>query len=100
MAEIVTLTTPLPPTSTLRIADCDLNVRGSMIRVVFAEWAGGAWVPNGREIIATWTGAPADSLMLALNKANLTTTSLAQRIFTQATTDGKLPPGTQSGTVP
>jgi hypothetical protein len=99
MAEIITLTTPLPATATLRIAACDLNVRGSMIRVVFAEWAAGAWVVNGREIIAVWSGAPADTLMLQLNKANLTTQSLAQRIFAQAITDGKLV-GTQSGTVP
>jgi len=99
MAEIVTLTVPLPATSTLRIADLDLNVRGSMIRVIFAEFAAGVWVPNGREIIAEWNGPTADALLLALNKANLTTQSLAQRVFTQAIADGKLA-GTQSGTVP
>jgi hypothetical protein len=99
VAEIITLTTPLPETSTLRIADFDLNVRGSMIRVVFAEYAASVWVPNGREIIVSWNGPTADALMLALNKANLTTQSLAQRVFAQAITDGKLI-GTQSGTVP
>lgn len=99
MPEILTLSTPLPATSTLRIADCDLNVRGSLIRVVFAEWAAGAWVAGGREIIAAWTGPQADSLMIALNKANLSTQSLAQRIFAQAIAEGKLA-GTQSGTVP
>lgn len=99
MAEIITLTTPLPATSTLRIADFDLNVRGSLIRVVFAEWAAGDWVAGGREIIATWSGPTADALMVALNKANLTTQSLSQRVFAQAIADGKLA-GTQSGTVP
>ncbi len=99
MAEIVTLTVPLPATATLRIAQVDLNVRGSLIRVIFAEFAGGVFIPAGREIIADWTGATADALMLALNKANLTTQSLAQRIFAQAIADGKLI-GTQSGTVP
>ena len=99
MPEIVTLTTPIPATATLRIADFDLNVRGSLIRVVFAEWAAGDWVPNGREIIATWNGPTADALMLSLNKANLSTQSLSQRVFAQAIADGKLA-GTQSGTVP
>jgi len=99
MPEILTLTTPIPATSTLRIADFDLNVRGSLIRVVFAEWAAGDWVPNGREVIATWNGPTADALMLALNKANLSTQSLSQRVFAQAIADGKLA-GTQSGTVP
>lgn len=99
MPEILTLTTPIPATSTLRIADFDLNVRGSLIRVVFAEWTAGAFVEGGREIVAVWNGPTADALMLALNKANLTTQSLNQRIFAQAIADGKLA-GTQSGTVP
>jgi len=90
MPEIITLTTPLPATSTLRIADFDLNVRGSLIRVVFAEWSGGAFVDGGREIHATWTGATADALMLALNVANLPVKSLHRRVMEQAITDGKL----------
>lgn len=99
MPEILTLTTPIPATTTLRIASVQLNVRQSLIRVVFAEWVAGAWVPNGRDLIAEWTGAPADALLLALNKANLSTISLHQRIITQAIADGKLA-GTPSGTVP
>jgi hypothetical protein len=99
MAEIVTLTTPLPATSTLRIASFYLDVRYSVIRVVFAEWVANAWLPDGRQVIAEWTGATADALILALNKANLTTQSLAQRVFAQAIADGKLA-GAQSGTVP
>jgi len=99
MAEIVTLTTPLPATATLRIADLDLNVRGSLIRVVLAEWVGGAWVDGGREIIATYSGAPADALMLALNKANLSTQSLHTRVIAQLIADGKLA-GAGSGAAP
>jgi len=99
MAEIITLTTPLPATATLRIANVTLDIRGSSIRVTFAEWVTGAWVIDGREIVAQWTGPTAAGLILALNKANLTTQSLSQRIFTQAIADGKLA-GTQSGTVP
>lgn len=97
MPEMLTLAVPLPATSTLRIADVDLNVRGSLIRIVFAEWAGGAWVENGREIIATWSGAPAESLILALNVANLSVKSLHRRVMEQAITDGKLA-GAISGT--
>jgi len=99
MAEIVTLTTPLPATSTLRIAVLELNVRGSFIRIALAEWAAGAWVPDGREIVATYQGAQADGLMLALNKANLTTQSLHTRVIAQLIADGKLV-GTASGTAP
>jgi hypothetical protein len=99
MAEIVTLTTPIPATAAVRVASLTLDVRQSTIRVIFAEWAAGAFVPDGRQIVAEWTGAPALTLMTALNKANLTTQSLHQRIFAQAIADGKLA-GTQSGTVP
>jgi hypothetical protein len=99
MAEIITLTKAIPATSTLRIADLDLNVRGSMIRVVIADWDGTGWVVNGREIVVYYNGATADALMLALNKANLTTLSLHQRVIAQLITDGKLA-GVASGTVP
>jgi len=99
MAEIVTLTTPLPATATLRIADLDLHVRGSIIRIVLAEWANGAWVPNGRTIEAQYVGSAADALMLALNKANLTTQSLHTRVIAQLIADGKLV-GVVSGSVP
>ncbi len=99
MAEIITLTTPVPATSTLRIAVVDLNVRESLIRVVLADWVNSAWVVNGREIICSYSGASADALMIALNKANLTVQSLHQRVIAQLIADGKLP-GVASGSVP
>lgn len=99
MAEIVTLTTAIPVTSTLRVAVLYLNVRGSMIRVVLADWNGSGWMVNGREIVCDYTGPAADALMLALNKANLTIQSLHQRVIAQLITDGKLA-GVVSGTVP
>jgi hypothetical protein len=97
--EIFTLTTPLPATSTLRIADLDLNVRGSLIRIVLAEWAAGDWVANGREIIASYSGAQADTMFVQLNKANLSTISLHTRVMEQLRTDGKLV-GVVSGAAP
>ena len=41
----------------------------------------------------------ATNLMVALNKANLTTASLQKRVLQQAVTDGKLPAGSVTGTV-
>jgi len=99
MAEIVTLTTSLPASSTLRVASLYINVRGSMLQVVLADWNGIGWTVNGREIICNYNGAVADSLMLALNKANLTIQSLHQRVIAQLITDGKII-GVASGTVP
>lgn len=95
MAEIVTLTTPLPAAAVLRIADVDFNIRGAMIRIVLAEWANGVFVPNGREVVREYSGAQATAMMTALNKANLTTISLNTRIMTQLITDGLQ--GTVSG---
>lgn len=53
---------------------------------------------DGAAVTVEWTGAPATTLMIALNKANLTTISLQKRVLQQAVTDGKLPAGTVSGT--
>lgn len=99
MAEIITLTTPIPSAADFRVAEFNLNVRGSIIHVIFAEFKSNIFTPSGREIIVVWTGVVADNLMIALNKANLTIQSLHQRIMTQAINDGKLQ-GTQSGLVP
>lgn len=49
---------------------------------------------NGTETSVRWTGQAADTLLIALNKANLSTTSLEKRVLNQAITDGKL-----SGTI-
>jgi len=53
---------------------------------------------DGITVNVEWTGAAATTLMIALNKANLSTTSLQKRVLQQAVTDGKLPAGTVSGT--
>jgi hypothetical protein len=49
--------------------------------------------------VCSYTGATATTMMIALNKANLTTRSLNQRIFDRLITDACLV-GTVTGTVP
>jgi len=46
----------------------------------------------------TYDGTVATTFMVQLNKINLTTTSLQRRILERLVTDGKLPPGTVTGT--
>ena len=54
---------------------------------------------DGKYVDAVYEGATASALILALNKANLTTRSLNQRIFDRLIADGKLV-GTVAGSVP
>ncbi len=51
---------------------------------------------NGEYTSVGWDGATATTLMVALNKANLSTKSLHKRIMEKAVADGKLS-GTISG---
>ena len=51
---------------------------------------------NGEYTSVGWDGADATTLMIALNKANLSTKSLHKRIMEKAVADGKLS-GTISG---
>lgn len=44
-----------------------------------------------------YKGATATSMMIALNKANLSSNSLHKRVLNQLVTDGKLPAGTVNG---
>jgi len=54
---------------------------------------------DGTTLDAVYEGAIATSLMVALNKANLSTRSLVQRIFDRLILDGKIV-GTVAGAVP
>lgn len=53
---------------------------------------------NGGTVMCTYEGAPATALMTAIAKANLSTNSLPKRIMNQLTADGKIPPGSVTGT--
>lgn len=52
----------------------------------------------GKILNLSYQNAAATTLMVALNKANLSTLSLHKRILNQLVTDGKLPAGTVTGT--
>lgn len=72
--------------------------RPAGILAIFREIDGAqAFVSGGRSIECRWDGAPAQALLVALNKANLTTLSLEKRVTQQCQTDGKLPAGAISG---
>lgn len=53
---------------------------------------------DGVEVRAEYLGATATTLMLQLNKVDLSVKSLQRRILERLVTDGKLPPGSVSGT--
>jgi hypothetical protein len=99
MAEQVTLDAPLVPAKTVfRIALLALDWQNAHIQVVVQEWDTVTLKYGSQVTVAHYTGAQATNLMIALNKANLTTQSLHQRVIAQLLADGKIPSGTQSGT--
>jgi hypothetical protein len=73
--------------------------RPAEILAVFREVSGTAFLAGGRQITCRYEGDPADALIVALNKVNLSTTSLEKRVMQQCQMDGKIAAGTISGTV-
>ena len=72
---------------------------GAAIRVVFREVdAGNAFVAQGKRLHCNYNGDIAEQLLIALNKVNLSTTSLEKRVTQRCQTDGQLGAGTMSGT--
>jgi hypothetical protein len=53
---------------------------------------------NGKTLLCQYADTQADNLMKALNKADFTTTSMQRQLMQKCQTDGKLGPGTISGT--
>ena len=93
MAERLDLTTPegaVAACTNLSVTSLHLDWSGARITAKFQG-------DNGKSYGAFWEGTVATTLMLALNKANLTSNSLHKRVINQALTDGKLPAGTISG---
>ena len=92
MAERVDLTTTITPPS----------ISNYSVSSLLLDWANASIVVrlvdnNGLIVQFDYSGANATALMVALNKANLTSNSLQKRIFTQLIADGKLS-GSVSGT--
>lgn len=88
--EALTLTSPISVTSyTIEFLWLDWQNAKIVIRLV-----------DQTGIVSTYQydGAAATALMISLNKANLTTSSLHKRVLQQLVTDGKLTAGTVTGT--
>jgi len=96
MAELLTLTTPLPQPP---------QVTGYTVSRVLLNWEPTPQVvitlrgEDGQLVDFVYSGATATTMMVGLNKANLSTRSLNQRIFDRLIADGKLV-GTVAGSVP
>jgi hypothetical protein len=85
MPEKLALTMPeVPPTIVdWQVQRLDLDWAASRIEIALLG-------TNGESRAFAYTGTPARTLMVVLNKANLTTNSLHRRILTQLVTDGLL----------
>lgn len=91
MAERCDLTTPVtqPTIDNYTVASLTLDWYEARISIILRD-------NDGKSVHFMYEGATATALMVALNKANLTSNSLQKRIFTQLISDGKLI-GTVSG---
>lgn len=91
MAEIVTLTTPVVTpnltTYTVRAINMDLDVPAIVIRLRGT---------NGESKTCSYQGVTATNLIVALNKVDLSTTSLQKRVLQRLIADGEIA-GTISG---
>lgn len=93
MAERLDLASPeqtAPGTVTWKPFLLHLNWEAATIKVAFRG-------DNGEYLSIGYDGAEATTLMVALNKANLSTKSLHKRLMEKAIADGKMS-GTISGT--
>lgn len=89
MPEIVTLTVALPQLTTYKVNELHLNWGAASIQI-------GLIGTNGEAKHHNYSGTTATVFMTALNKANLSTTSLHKRILERLVTDGVIA-GTISG---
>ena len=89
MAESLTLTVPKSVT-TYKVNEIQINRKSQFINVEVED-------SIGNIIRASYGGSQAMALIVALNKANLSTSSLEKRILLQLVTDGYLPTGNVTG---
>lgn len=103
--EKVTLLTPVFQTAgatdfrvwslTLRRAHPD---HPAHVQATFREVSGTGFTTSGRSLECAYDDVEAEALIVALNKANLTTISLEKRVLQRCQMDGKLGAGTVTGT--
>jgi hypothetical protein len=103
--ETVTLVTPVlvsPGATTFRVWALDMRRahpdRPAGILVIFREADAGGFIAGGKSWECRYEGDEADQLIVALNKVNLSTTSLEKRLMQRCQVDVKLPPGSIGGT--
>lgn len=72
--------------------------RQAEITAVYREIDGSGFVAGGKSLECRYFGSEAEVLIIALNKANLSTISLEKRLIQRCQTDNKLGAGTIAGT--
>lgn len=90
MAEQLALTTP-GSIAGYSIKKVVFDWERAFIKIVVAD-------VNNFRLLCQYDGDTATTLMVQLNKINLSTISLQRRILERLVTDGKLPSGTVTGT--
>lgn len=105
--ERLTLTVPhvvAPPAAEFRVWSLELQRSHprslARIRAVFRETNNaGAFLPDSNtELICEYGGDEAETLLRALNKANLTSNTLEKRVIERCVTDKKIAGGAVNGT--
>ena len=103
--EKIVLSVPVyvsPGATEFRVADLYLRrahpERQAEIIALYREVAGSDFVLGGKSLECRYNGPDAETLLIQLNKANLSTISLEKRILQRCQADGKLGAGTISGT--
>jgi len=107
MAELITFAAAVdPPRTVFRIALLAFDWMNATVKIHVRDFDGTKLAltppqsPFGeRVIVVQYSGAEATALMTALNKVNLSTQSLHQRVLTKLLADGKIPGGATSGVV-
>jgi hypothetical protein len=89
-SHVQTTPTTHPQTSSWRVDALVLHWADQYLRIIVRS-------DDGRVIDHAYSGAQATTLMIALNKANLTTNSLHKRALNQLVADGILPAGAIAG---
>lgn len=99
MAEDLTLAAAVnvnPGATRFRIARIVFDWESARIDLTLRAWDGAAFV-GAHRIDVTYEGAVATTLMTQLNKVNLATRSLHQRVIDRLIADGKIPAATIGG---
>jgi hypothetical protein len=101
--EKITLAAPVhtdPGAAEFRLMALDINASTREVHATLAEVGAGSFVfkPNGKTLTCDYFGDDAEQLITQLNTMNFSTVSLQKRVIQVCGKDGKIPPGTVSGT--